>query len=157
MGFQNSTFLIAIYGCLDTSSRKVVFLRVWTSNSDPSLIGKFYMEFLLDGKKMPTYLRMDKGTETGLMGTIHAYLISKFGNMENPTKSVEYGPSTSNKIECWWKELHERMEQFIKQQCNVLLQSHTYDPGCILDRKILSYIFVPVVQRECNIFARGWN
>ena len=157
MGFQNSTFPIAIYGCLDTFSRKFVFLRVWTSNSDPSLIGKFYMEFLLDGKKMPTYLRMDKGTETGLMGTIHTYLISKFGNMENPTKFVEYGPSTSNKIECWWKELHERMEQFIKQQCNVLLQSHTYDPGCILDRKILSYIFVPVVQRECNIFARGWN
>ena len=28
------------------------------------------------------------------------------------------------------------MEQFIKQQCNVLLQSHTYDPGCILDKKI---------------------
>ena len=26
-----------------------------------------------------------------------------------------------------------------------------------MDRKILSYIFVPVVQRECNIFARGWN
>jgi len=157
MGFQNSTFPIAIYGCLDTFSRKIVFLRVWTSNSDPCLIGKFYMELLLDGKKMPTYLRMDRGTETGLMGTIHTYLINKFGNMENPTKSMEYGPSTSNKIERWWKELHERMEQFIKQQCNVLLRSHTYDPGCKLDRKILSYIFVPVVQRECNIFVRGWN
>jgi len=34
MGFQNSTFPIAIYGCLDTFSSKIVFINVWTSNSD---------------------------------------------------------------------------------------------------------------------------
>ena len=33
MGFQNSTFLIAIYGCLDTASRKLVRIKMWDSNS----------------------------------------------------------------------------------------------------------------------------
>ena len=32
MGYQNSTFPLAIYGCLDTASRKLLWLRVWTSN-----------------------------------------------------------------------------------------------------------------------------
>ena len=35
MGFQNNTFPLAIYGCLDTFSRKIIFLKVWMSNSDP--------------------------------------------------------------------------------------------------------------------------
>ncbi len=38
MGFQNSTFPIAVYGCLDTASRKLLWLRVWMSNHNPQLI-----------------------------------------------------------------------------------------------------------------------
>ena len=62
MGFQNSTFPIAIYRCLDTFSGKIVFLRVWTSNSDPFLIGKFYIwnSYYLDGKKMAIGCILDK-------------------------------------------------------------------------------------------------
>ena len=30
--------------------------------------------------------------------------------------NVLYGPSTENKIERWWGELHPRMEEFFKQQ-----------------------------------------
>jgi len=40
MGYQNSTFPPAIYGCLDTFSRKIMFLNVWDGNSEPMLIGK---------------------------------------------------------------------------------------------------------------------
>lgn len=29
MGYQNSTFPLAIYGCMDTASRKLLWLRVW--------------------------------------------------------------------------------------------------------------------------------
>ena len=68
-----------------------------------------------------------------------------------------YGKSTSNKIERWWKELHECMEKYIKWQLNSLLQSHSYDPSCSSDRKIMSYVFIPVLQRECGVFSRLWN
>ena len=44
MGFQNSTFPIAVYGCLDTCSRKVLWIKVWASNSHPKLIGRFYLD-----------------------------------------------------------------------------------------------------------------
>lgn len=157
MGYQNSTFLLAVYGCLDTFSRKIIFLKVWTSNSDPNLIGKFYTEYLLETKKLPMYLRMDRGSETGVMATIHAYLVDKFCDLEDSTKCIEYGKSTSNKIERWWKDLHERLEKYLKEQCRVLLLSHLYDPSCTFDRKMLSYIFIPVVQRECDTFCRMWN
>ena len=94
MGFQNSTFPLAIYGCLDTFSRKIIFLKVWNGNSCPILIAKFYMQYLLDSQELPTYLRLDRGSETGGMASIHSYLTNLFRDFNNPVDSIIYGPST---------------------------------------------------------------
>ena len=99
MGFQNSTFPLAIYGCLDTFSRKILFLRVWNGNLDPRVLAHFYLKHLVDTKTLSHFLRLDRGTETGLMATMHSYLHQNQGYHEDPTDSVKYGPSTSNKIE----------------------------------------------------------
>lgn len=68
---------------------------------------------------LPRTLRVDRGTETDVMATIHCFLRGKHGDLENPTDVVLYGPSTQNKIERWWRDLHERMERFFKDQLNV--------------------------------------
>ena len=157
MGFQNSTFPLAIYGCLDTFSRKIIFLHVWKGNSDPVVVGNFYMQHLVETEMMPNYLRLDKGTETGTMATIHVYLRDKQGDLNEPADSVIFGPSTSNKIERWWRDLHERMEKDIKTSLVLLLNTRDYDPQNLRDRKLMSYLFIPVLQRECNVFAKLWN
>jgi len=157
MGFQNCTFPIAIYGCLDTFSRKILFLKVWDGNSDPKIIGNFYLQYLVESKTLPCYLRLDRGTETGVMGSIQCFLRQHQGDLTDPTDAIIYGPSTSNKIERWWRDLHERMEKDIKAILLCLLESHTYDPTNERDRKLMSYLFIPVVQRECDLFVKIWN
>ena len=47
---------------------------------------------------MSQHLRLDKGTETGIMATIHAYLHAQTGDTQAPEKEVTYGPSTNNKV-----------------------------------------------------------
>ena len=49
-------------------------------------------------------LRLDKGTETGHMATIHSYLRKHGDAASNGTEAVHYGPSTSNKVlvYCLW-------------------------------------------------------
>ena len=89
IGFQNNTFPIAIYGCLDTASRKLLWLKMWVSNNKPELIGRWYLEYLYESRVIASYLRLDKGTETGIMATIHA----------EPCDTVLYGPSTSNQVQ----------------------------------------------------------
>ena len=42
------------------------------------------------------------------MSTLHAYLIDKSDAMDNPVDSLAYGPSTSNKVERLWRDLHAR-------------------------------------------------
>ena len=79
-------------------------------------IARRYFDFLYDSRVLPKFLRIDKGSETGKMATLHAYLTSKLGVMEDPTDSVIYGLSNTNKIERWWHELHGRLEAYFKAQ-----------------------------------------
>ncbi|KAK2548409.1 hypothetical protein P5673_031373 [Acropora cervicornis] len=58
-----------------------------------------YLKCLFDTEMLPVNLRMDRGTETGKLATIHVYLLNQYGLMDDPTDSIIYGPSTSNKIE----------------------------------------------------------
>ena len=41
---------------------------------------------------------MDCGTETGIMGTIQAYLRQHHSALNDPVDSIIYGPSTSNQV-----------------------------------------------------------
>ena len=59
------------------SREKIMFLFLCYSNSDPDVIGKRYLQYLVKTGILPRHLRIDKGTETGKMCTIHTYLASK--------------------------------------------------------------------------------
>ncbi len=46
----------------------------------------------------PSMLRVDKGTETGSMARMHAFLKSNHKDEIDPVDTVIYGPSTSNQV-----------------------------------------------------------
>ena len=96
MGYQNSTFPLAIYGAIDTASRKILWLKIWTSNSCPKRVAKWYLQYLYDVRQIASLIRIDKGTER-VMATMHAYLRQNHGDM-NSAGTVPYGPSTSNQV-----------------------------------------------------------
>ena len=50
MGFMNSTFPLAVYGLQDAFSGYILYLKLWTTNSDPKLIGRWYMDHLYKTK-----------------------------------------------------------------------------------------------------------
>ena len=93
----DSTFPLAIYGCIDSASRKLLWLRIWVSNSDPKIIGRWYLDYLYESRILPSILRLDKGTETGIMATMQAFLHRNHRHMD-PGDTVIYGPSTSNQV-----------------------------------------------------------
>jgi hypothetical protein len=59
---------------------------MWKSNSDPKLIGRFYLEYLYEHR-----------TIAWVIATMHAYLRQQHGDMD-AEDTVLYGPSTSNQI-----------------------------------------------------------
>ena len=46
---------------------------------------------------IPAMLRVDRGSETGIMATMHAFLRRHHGDMD-PSDTVVYGPSTANQV-----------------------------------------------------------
>jgi len=45
-GFQKSTFPLHIYGAQDCFSGEILFLKNWTSNNNPDIIGYHYFDYL---------------------------------------------------------------------------------------------------------------
>ena len=90
-------FLLAFYGCLDTASRKLLWLRIWTSNCNPKVVGRWYLDYLYEARVIPAMLRVDRDSDTGIMATMHAFLRRHHGDMD-PGDTVVYGPSTANQV-----------------------------------------------------------
>ena len=99
-GYQHEVPL-GIYGILDQASRKILMLKVGYSNKDPNAIGHWFVELLYNLKIIPKNLRMDKGTETGVMAAIFSQLRFGKGGIDDPTDCLHYGPSTSNQVNLW--------------------------------------------------------
>lgn len=97
MGYQNNTYPLAIYGCIDSASRKLLWIKAWTSNSDPELPAKWYLSYIKKTHHIASMLRLDKGTETGILATMHSFLRRNHGDMD-PSCTVMFGPSTSNQV-----------------------------------------------------------
>ena len=99
MGFQQNTYPLAVYGCIDTASRKLLWLKVWTRNCDPEVIGRWYLEWLYETRILPSQIRVDHGAETGVMATMHAYLRQYHDDMViDPKDTVIFGTSTANQV-----------------------------------------------------------
>ena len=63
----------------------------------PKQIGLWYLEYLYDARQIASMIRVDKGTETGVMATMHAYIRQNHGD-RNAADTVLYGPSTLNQV-----------------------------------------------------------
>ncbi|CAB4034280.1 Hypothetical predicted protein, partial [Paramuricea clavata] len=61
-------------------------------------------------------------------------------------------------IEHWWRELHERLEQFYKHKLKYLKDQGYYSPHNQPDRLLLPYLFIPLLQHELDVFREiVWN
>ena len=65
---------LAIHGCVDGYSRRVMWLRVGYTNNDPAVIGYYYTQCLSAMGKCLQVLRTDCGTENGAMAAIQVLL-----------------------------------------------------------------------------------
>ena len=133
-----------------------MFLKLWTSNSSPQLVGRWYFDHLYETKKISSIIRLDRGTETGVLASMHAFLRRSHGDMA-PGDTVQYGTSTTNRIERWWRELHERLEAFFTSQLLNLLDLGLYDREDDNDRSMMAYVYIPLIQREMDTFMELWN
>lgn len=70
MGYQNSTFPLTVHSCIHTASRKILWLRTWTTNSNPKLVGCWYLEHLVETRTISRMIRLNKGSEASVIPSL---------------------------------------------------------------------------------------
>lgn len=96
-------FGLALSGCIDGFSRRIMWLVCGPSNNNPSVIAHHYINCVKSTGVVPMRLRTDLGTENGTMAAIQCTLRHGHTDYYAGLSSHSYGSSTGNqRIESWW-------------------------------------------------------
>ena len=100
-------FGFSLHGCIDGFSRRLIWFEVSSSNKKPEIIGKFYLDAVIQLRSIPKKLKMDDGTEHAIIQLSHIFLRDSVGD-NNSVNSFSIVPSTHNQqIEAYWSKLRQ--------------------------------------------------
>ncbi|KAF3833149.1 hypothetical protein F7725_026814, partial [Dissostichus mawsoni] len=148
-------FGIAISGCIDGFSRKMIWLEAYKTNKDPKIIAGYFMDAVINAGGCPARLRLDLGTENGHMAEMQQFL--HFSENQAETDNVTFGPSTGNqRIERWWLTLRSECVQFWMDLFDKLSVDGYFSDN-FLDKSLILFCFLQIIQEELNEVVLTWN
>ena len=80
-----------IYGALDAISRKILGLKIGTTNKDPLIIANFYLNWVRCYNIAPIILRMDKGKDNIYLEDIQVLFTDNTMHQSEISKSKLFG------------------------------------------------------------------
>ena len=144
-------FGFAIHGGIDGFSRRIVWLKVSTTNNDPLVVANYFLQFLERYKRAPNILRFDRGTEN-----IYCQDMQVFST--NREFSYIYGSSVRNqRIEALWSRLVRYKIKWWIDFFHAMGMDRIYNAELPLHREFLLFCFTSVLQYELNEFLEIWN
>lgn len=137
---------ICINGCIDGYSRRIIWLKAAYTNSDPKVIGSYFVEAIEQAGGYPRLLRTDMGTENALVRDIQQYLRRNDEDDRAGERSYITGASTANqRIESWWGQMRkEGIEHWIQQLGQ--LKDEGLFSGDFLDKALVQFCFMAIIQ-----------
>lgn len=140
-----------IHGCIDGFSRKIMWLRVTRSNKSPDRIASMYLNAVTETDGCPMELVTDLGTENGITAAIQAFF------HDNPD-AHRYVPSTRNqRIESWWSYFSKNRSSWWRNFFKDLESQGVIDLTRELDKQLLYYCFVGIIQNDLDNIVEHWN
>lgn len=136
-----------ISGCIDGFSRYLLWLNVYFTNKDPSIIGGYFMQTLRRLSGGPKLMRADMGTENVIVRDIQMDLMGEGRNGCN--RSYIEGVSTLNqRIEAFWCQLRKQCLEFWMQCFHAMKEDGNFT-GDFIDENVLRFCFMALIQVYC--------
>ncbi|KAK0156578.1 hypothetical protein N1851_000010 [Merluccius polli] len=143
-------FGIAISGCIDGFSRKMIWVEAYKTNNDPKVIAGYFTDAVVNAGGCPSRIRLALGTENGHVAEMQRFL------SEN-TDSAIFGPSTGNqRIEQWWLTLRSQCAQFWIELFDKLQEDGFFSDN-FLDKSVIQFCFLQTIQEDINGIVSTWN
>lgn len=140
-------FGLCISGCICGFSRMMIWLNVYKTNNNPRIIGGYFLEAIEQCGGCPRFVRGDYGTENGHVRNFQTFFMR---HTPDGIRSYIDGASTANqRIESWWSYLRRHnMHYWIEHFKD--LQDHGRFSGNLLDRNLILFCFVALIQVSTN-------
>ncbi|XP_030612236.1 uncharacterized protein LOC115799291 [Archocentrus centrarchus] len=150
-------FGLALSGCIDGFSRRMMWLVCGATNNNPSVIALNYINCVKSLGVIPMRLRTDLGTENGTLAAIQCTLRHAHTDYYAGSSSHSYGSSTGNqRIESWWSFLRTGRSQFWMDLFGDLRDFGTFN-GSHEHQCLLRFCFSSVLQTWMNAKTSGTN
>ncbi|XP_055051829.2 uncharacterized protein [Misgurnus anguillicaudatus] len=150
-------FGLAISGCIDGFSRKVLWLECGPTNNNPTVIAHYFISCVQNLGVIPMRLRTDCGTENGIMAAIQCMLRHHHSDYYSGASSHMYGSSINNqRIESWWSIFRKGRSQFWMELFADLREAGYFN-GSHEHQCLLRYCFGDVIQKDLDECVRLWN
>ncbi|CAL8241411.1 unnamed protein product [Gadus morhua 'NCC'] len=150
-------FGIAISGCIDGYSRRLMWLSSGSTNNNPAVIAQYYLQCVSNCGVFPARLRTDCGTENGDMAAIQCSLREDHTDEFAGPLSHMYGTSTANqRIESWWSIFRKQRTQFWMDLFSDLRDRHYFN-GTHEHKCLVRYVFLGIFQKELDEHRELWN
>ncbi|XP_053376118.1 uncharacterized protein LOC123543857 isoform X2 [Mercenaria mercenaria] len=146
-----SPYGIAIHGCIDGFSRKVIWLKAGVTNRRPEVVATYFLQSVENERGFPSRVRGDHGTENVAVCNIQRQILGA-------DKAFIYGKSTSNqRIERWWGYLRQCRSDFWIHKLKILESEGWIVKENMLHRLSLQFVLLPVISKELENLRVSWN
>ncbi|KAL3997088.1 hypothetical protein ACER0C_009744 [Sarotherodon galilaeus] len=150
-------FGLALSGCIDGFSRRLMWLVCGATNNNPAVIAHNYINCVKSLGVIPMTLRTDFGTENGTMAAIQCTLRHAHTDYYAGSSSHSYGSSTGNqRIESWWSYFRRGRSQFWMDLFGDLRDSGNFN-GSHEHQCLLRFCFRGVLQKDLDECKDLWN
>ena len=151
-------FGFPVHGAIDGYSRRMLWLKVTRTNSNPAVIAKYYHDCIEELGGCPRILSTDPGTENVEIATLPCYLRGDGTDDLAGEKAHRYVASTANqRIECWWSSLRRSRTSWWINFFKDLSERGVYISGNIYHNECLWFCFNEILQQDLDFFRVHWN
>lgn len=151
-------FGFAIHVCIDGFSRKIIWLKVGSTNNNPEVIAYYYLKAIKKLKIVPSVIRSDHGTENNLVEPLQAAFRLYHGDVFAADKSFIRGKSTANqRIESTWGRLKRHGLNFWIVFFKDLVNKGHFDKTNSIQLECLRFCFGPLIQYDLDLMRQEWN
>lgn len=136
------------------TSRWILWLKANFTNSDPKVVGGYFLDTVAELQGAALTVRFDLGTENGVVERLQQSL-RDLGERESSRPAFFYGTSPANqRIEAWWGQLRRHGAQFYMDFFKKLQEEEHAFNGSHVDKSLVQYCFLKYIQ-VCKSSARN--
>ena len=151
-------FGFCIHGCIDGYSRRIMWLEVASTNNNPRVVGKYFLDCAIQVGGVPRICRGDAGTENVNIAAMQRFFRRDASDEFGGEKSFLYGKSVSNqRIEGWWAFLRKSESDWWISFFKDLRDRGLLNDDDYIHMQCLKFCFMPLLRAELQRVAQHWN